>query len=458
MVVAGVAVGMLVGYLAGSGVIGKAHGAASGRNDRERGAQSKSEREAAVPGNYLVIPAAEDSSRLAMMSVEEIIARLTELDPESRYMEILEEEYFERALQMHHLVRHVPEERIESLLDALYIKEHDGLLLNVLGIRVAETLIERLMGIDSERAIHWARATESKDVMETLVRLMAQQEPATAVAFIRSEGLVKGEWGRDLNILNYAVALGPAGLLAMEDVIGKGRLLDALKKAPAGLCSQYADVWLSRTAKDSSEADNLRHLLKRWGGFEPGAVVAWYQAKLPDELRNKPEMAYSVMESMIESDPERALEFVGAEFEKSPAIVNRLFGMAIRNHLDPELWDDLAERFPAGFEPRMEHFRELIGIKGVPYPGLVLGGARCFKDPARRMEFLRTALETAAWKGRLVTAEKPAQEIERARTGLEEMEFSPADREEVFRLFEAAAEHWREQPPGYVNGSTWILP
>lgn len=301
------------------------------------------------------------------------------------------------------------------------------------------------MEFDPDGAISWARANGSLSV---IAQILTRRDPMAAVSFIRDNGVgIDENIAANLNLGRFAVEQGPHELLALEDVLGKRGISDALELIPQGQCEAFADAWYNRLESGPSDPYDLRRILERWGNLAPHEMLLWYRSR--PNLGKDVQFVYGLMSSLLGNREETGLDFAEAEFERAPDMRRELFTLAVNSNLAPELWRKLAERLPDDAKPTIFEFSEHLRIGRAPAPECIVAASQCMADAEQRFNYLKGVLQSSKdWASQERGWTRSA--IEDARDELQTLELDSEHRTNIIELYDevvaAAASRDIHQP------------
>jgi len=240
----------------------------------------------------------------------------------------------------------------------------------------------------------------------------------------------------EYNIGRFGVELGPIKLLALEDVLGKSGIKRALESIPPGLCESFANTWHERLESGSSDLEELRQILERWGELAPREMLAWYRSR--PHLGSDVPFVYGLMSALLDTQEQAGLDFAEAEFQRAPEKCRRLFMIAVNSNPDPAIWRKLADRLPPDAKPTItefsEHFRPGFepGIEGI------LAASACIGEPEQRYNYLKRVLTNSEeWANEERGWSQNA--IQSARVDLEHLSLNPGQLADVLELLDQVA-------------------
>jgi hypothetical protein len=296
-------------------------------------------------------------------------------------------EMHEAMFQMHELVREMRQDEVENLLTSMIghptIDPQNG----TLAAGLAEMLLERWVDSDLDVAISWARTHDS---LAVITRILSRRDPMEAVRLARDLKLKLDDPFAEYNIGRFGAELGPSELLALEDVLGRSGVRRALESIPPSLCEAFAEKWHERLESESSDLEELRHILERWGELAPREMLAWYRSR--PHLGSDVHFVYGLMSTLLDFHQQAGLDFAEAEFRRAPERCRWLFTIAVNSNSEPAIWRKLAERLPPDAKPTIREFAEHFRPGFAPGIEGILTAAACIGEPEQRYHYLMRVL------------------------------------------------------------------
>ncbi len=383
------------------------------------------------------------------MNAEQIIEHLLVLDGFTKGYDRSSYEIQEAWLQKLQVVRNMNLSEAEDVLMGILEEPHLDPELWGASYGLVETVLERLMEVDMDRAIAIAKKMDiakeesgpfgDNAMLLVIPSILSIKNPEAAIRFLQEHNFDHNNpntFKTMINIGHHAAKKGPEALLALESLIGTSTVNSSLEYMPAEHCKAFADRWYAFDQDDCENKYHVRSVLESWSRLAPAEAIEWYRSK--PELGKDLQLSFSMINIILHHDEAQGLDFAEGEFQGSAPKARRLFTFAVNSHMEPELWVKLAERMPEDAKPRHEEFMEHLSWKASYGPRAIAAAARCYDDDTLRYQHLKTTL-THSGSGDSRNHHWTPKAIADARKQLKAVSLSDEQRGEILELFDKVA-------------------